>query len=116
MMMGMARVASLARSRRQTSSPSVPGSMMSSTTSAGPLRRDLGQGGFTGVRLADRVPLLLEVEADELADVLLVLDDEDGALDRHRNFLRGTLAGACEPVVTGRVNSARTIEPPLPRS
>src|SRR5262245_7671077 len=45
------------------------------------LARDLGQRALAGVRLTNRVAFLLEMKADELADVLLVLDDEDRSLE-----------------------------------
>ena len=85
MMTGRVRVASLARNRRHTSSPSVAGSMMSRHDQCGPLARDLLEGTLAGVRLAHRVPFLLEMEANELADVLLVLDHQNRALDAHVN-------------------------------
>ena len=42
-----------------------------------------GERALPRVGLADGVPFLFEVEPDEFADVLLVLDDEDGALRDH---------------------------------
>ena len=49
---------------------------------------DLREGGLAGLRFAHGVTVLLQVEADELPDVLLVLDDEDGAPHGHREILR----------------------------
>ena len=49
----------------------------------GALGRNLGQRALARIRLAHGVPFLFEVEADELADVLLVLDDEDRSLECH---------------------------------
>ena len=80
---GQLCVASALRRRRQTSRPSVPGNMMSSTTSAGSLPRNLGERALAGVGLPNGVAFLLEMEADELADVLLVLDHQDRSLDCH---------------------------------
>ena len=48
------------------------------------LLRDLREGGLARLRFAHGVAVLLEVEANELADVLLVLHDEDRAPHGHR--------------------------------
>ncbi len=66
------------RISRVTSMPSRPGSMRSSTTRSGSTPVVLPQGFLAVARLDDREAGLLQVEAHELDDVALVVDDEDG--------------------------------------
>ena len=70
------------RARRSTSRPSTLGSMRSRTIRSG----DGGQRPDRGLAVADRgdaEALALEVTGDDLADHLLVVDDEDVRGSRH---------------------------------
>src|SRR5262245_9912128 len=51
----------------------------------GPLRGHQGERALPGLGLAHPVPLLLQMEPDELPDVPLVLDHQDGWLTGHRS-------------------------------
>ena len=66
------------RIQRQSSSPSVPGSITSSTTRSGDARSTSVAGVVAVAGLERRVPLALEVADDDLADDRLVVDDENG--------------------------------------
>ena len=72
------------RIQRQSSSPSMPGSITSSTTRSGRLALEQRARVVAVACLERRVPLALEVADDDLADDRLVVDDENGghALDR----------------------------------
>ena len=67
----------------------------------GTIRGDLGERALTAVGLTHGVSLLLEMESDELADVLLVLDNQDGSLDRHGYSCGSSLSARCDARVTG---------------
>jgi len=54
----------------------------------GPLRGHLRECALARIGLTHRVALLLQMKPDELTDVLLVLDHQNGALYRHVMFQR----------------------------
>ena len=81
MMMGTDSVRGLLRSRRQTVRPSTPGSMRSKRIRSGGLRLGGRQGLLARRHAGHLVSFLQQMVADQLADVLLILDDEHGFFD-----------------------------------
>ena len=74
-----------ARIQRQSASPSVPGSIRSSTTRLGVSCSSRLRAVVAVARLQRPVTLLLEVADDDVANDRLVVDDENGA---HRLIVR----------------------------
>ena len=66
------------RIQRQSSSPSVPGSITSSTTRSGRRSSEHVACGFAVTCLERAVPLALEIADDDLAHDGLIVDDEHG--------------------------------------
>ena len=73
----------LERIQRQSSRPSVPGSITSSTTRSGSERSSASRAASPSAGLERPVPLALEVADDDLAHDRLVVDDEDGCHGRN---------------------------------
>ena len=71
------------RIQRQSESPSVPGSIRSSTTSSRIVRVDERPRGVAVAGLERVVTLPAEVADEDVADEGLVVDDEDGGHGRH---------------------------------
>src|SRR5262249_31770069 len=67
----------------------------------GPVVRDAAEPVLAALGLDHVVAFLLEVETDELADVLLVLDHEDAALHCHAVWRRPSMAAACSCTTAG---------------
>ena len=66
------------RIQRQSSSPSMPGSIRSSTTSVGGSCSTSSRARSPSAGLERAITLALEIAADDLTDDRLVVDDEDG--------------------------------------
>ena len=94
--------------RRQTSIPSMSGSIRSSTISAGRRGLELGERLVAGRGGADGVAGVLEVERDEGRDRALVLDDQDDLVAvRLLTSRSARLGGTCPSVYVGRVAGER---------
>ena len=87
MMIGIAAVASFARTWRQTSRPSTWGSIRSSTSSSGGRAAIACSASRPEAARSVMKPGLVEIARHELGDVRIVLDDQDAR--RHvRSFYR----------------------------
>ena len=103
------------RIQRQSASPSIPGSITSSTTRCGDpvsisFRAVVAVGGLERLE-----PVALEVADDDVADDRLVVDDEDGGHRRHCHS-DGGYCSSTHLLWCSRAQVVRTDPVVIPRS